>query len=98
MAKNITEDGAVESKQVGGGSFELFISGAFDGASVALERSIDNTTWVPVFADTDGTAYAQTTAGAIRFDLAGGYVRANVSSAGDSTDLDVWITSISKGA
>lgn len=76
-----TTDGNSSSKPWNGGYGTFFVFGTFNGCTVKLQWSPDGTNWADV-ADASFTA-----AGQINFEVAGGYVRANVSSAGGSTSI-----------
>lgn len=68
--------------------YTLLVTGTFDGATVTLQASQDNSTWAAVGATTTVTAASH-----VNFYSAVQYFRAVVSSAGASTSLNVWIGS-----
>tara|TARA_R100001086_G_scaffold248981_2_gene187264 strand:+ start:61 stop:369 length:309 start_codon:yes stop_codon:yes gene_type:complete len=85
---NVSTDSSSSTYNWDVGEGQFVVSGTFDSATVKLQMSPDSgTTWIDV-----GTASTFTVDGAASFSLNSCKVRANVSSAGASTDVSAWIS------
>lgn len=87
--ENATANGPGTEMDVPGGDLVVVIWGNFDGATVTLEASPDNSTWITL-TRTDGSAasYTVNTVDLVDRIATGMQVRANLASAGGSTDLN----------
>ena len=73
-----------------GGVYVLVATGTFDGASVALAVSVDGgSNYGEIRNAVDGSAVALTQTGAYELTLPPGTLRATMSSAGGSSDVDL---------
>lgn len=76
-----TTDGNSSSKAWNSAYGTFYAFGTFNGCTVKFQWSPDDTNW----ADISGASL--TAAGQVNIEAAGGYVRANVASAGGSTSI-----------
>lgn len=68
--------------------YTYIVTGTFNGATMTLQASHDNTNWVAVGSSTTVTAVA-----CVNFQTAAPYIRATQSASGGSTSLNVWVGS-----
>ena len=68
--------------------YTLLVTGTFDGATVTIQGSHDNTTFAAL-----GSSTTVTTVGQVNFQTAVPFIRANISNDGASTNLNVWVGS-----